>query len=174
MPMEWLPFTLFFPKAPSSSFRISWTSPLCSRLPPPAPPPPHVFCTLTLPPNAATVSFRTSSTALRASSATTSRPCTPCSSTNRLTSAVEPRATPCIKICTTSPSGDCVAGHAVSSRCHTRCRPAASIVCSWTALQHIDEANGCLVVLPGSHKGSLLTHDYPDWEGTPCSARPTF
>ena len=45
------------------------------------------------------------------------------------------------------------------------CRPAASIVCSWTALQHIDEANGCLVVLPGSHKGSLLTHDYPDWEG---------
>ncbi len=45
------------------------------------------------------------------------------------------------------------------------CRPAASIVCSWSALQHIDEANGCLVVLPGSHKGSLLTHDYPDWEG---------
>eukprot|EP00002_Diphylleia_rotans_P011112 TRINITY_DN21_c0_g1_i1.p1 TRINITY_DN21_c0_g1~~TRINITY_DN21_c0_g1_i1.p1 ORF type:complete len:321 (-),score=70.49 TRINITY_DN21_c0_g1_i1:230-1192(-) len=44
-------------------------------------------------------------------------------------------------------------------------RPANKIVCAWTALQRIDRENGCLVALPGSHKGELLEHDYPDWEG---------
>lgn len=44
-------------------------------------------------------------------------------------------------------------------------RPADRIVCSWTAMQKINRENGCLVVLPGTHKGTLLQHDYPDWKG---------
>ncbi|XP_062862421.1 phytanoyl-CoA dioxygenase, peroxisomal [Trichomycterus rosablanca] len=44
-------------------------------------------------------------------------------------------------------------------------RPADRIVCAWTAMEKVTRQNGCLVVLPGSHKGSLLQHDYPDWEG---------
>ena len=43
-------------------------------------------------------------------------------------------------------------------------RPADAIVATWTALQHCDRENGCLVVLPGSHKGELLEHENPDWE----------
>ena len=43
-------------------------------------------------------------------------------------------------------------------------RPADRIVCSWTAMQRINRENGCLVVLPGTHKGKLLQHDYPKWE----------
>jgi phytanoyl-CoA hydroxylase len=45
-------------------------------------------------------------------------------------------------------------------------RPADRIVCSWTAMQHIDRTNGCLVVIPGSHRnpGVLMEHGYPDWE----------
>ena len=30
-------------------------------------------------------------------------------------------------------------------------RPADRIVCAWTAMEHIDDKNGCLVVLPGTH-----------------------
>ncbi|CAF1201538.1 unnamed protein product [Rotaria sordida] len=44
-------------------------------------------------------------------------------------------------------------------------RPADRIVCAWTAMQHIHRDNGCLVVLPGTHKGELLEHGYPKWEG---------
>ncbi|XP_078340270.1 phytanoyl-CoA dioxygenase, peroxisomal-like [Crassostrea virginica] len=44
-------------------------------------------------------------------------------------------------------------------------RPADRIVCSWTAMEKVNRENGCLVVLPGSHKGELLRHDYPEWEG---------
>ncbi|XP_074124725.1 phytanoyl-CoA dioxygenase, peroxisomal [Sminthopsis crassicaudata] len=44
-------------------------------------------------------------------------------------------------------------------------RPPNSIVCAWTAMEHIDRNNGCLVVLPGTHKGTLKPHDYPKWEG---------
>ncbi|XP_069083626.1 phytanoyl-CoA dioxygenase, peroxisomal-like [Pleurodeles waltl] len=44
-------------------------------------------------------------------------------------------------------------------------RPADQIVCAWTAMERIDHSNGCLVVLPGTHKESLKEHDYPDWEG---------
>ncbi|XP_069847831.1 phytanoyl-CoA dioxygenase, peroxisomal-like isoform X1 [Dipodomys merriami] len=44
-------------------------------------------------------------------------------------------------------------------------RPSNLIVGVWTAMEHIDRNNGCLVVLPGSHKGSLKPHDYPKWEG---------
>ncbi|XP_046584924.1 phytanoyl-CoA dioxygenase, peroxisomal-like isoform X1 [Haliotis rubra] len=44
-------------------------------------------------------------------------------------------------------------------------RPAKRIVCSWTAMEPVNRQNGCLVVLPGSHKGELLEHGYPEWEG---------
>uniref|UniRef100_S4RHR3 phytanoyl-CoA dioxygenase n=1 Tax=Petromyzon marinus TaxID=7757 RepID=S4RHR3_PETMA len=43
--------------------------------------------------------------------------------------------------------------------------PADRIVCAWTAMQHIDRENGTLVVLPGTHKGDLKPHAYPEWEG---------
>lgn len=43
-------------------------------------------------------------------------------------------------------------------------RPADRIVCSWTAMEAITPANGCLIVLPGTHKGVLHQHDYPSWE----------
>ncbi|XP_058388800.1 phytanoyl-CoA dioxygenase, peroxisomal-like [Diceros bicornis minor] len=44
-------------------------------------------------------------------------------------------------------------------------RPSNNIVCAWTAMEHVDRNNGCLAVLPGTHKGSLKPHDYPQWEG---------
>ncbi|KAM4039179.1 phytanoyl-CoA dioxygenase, peroxisomal [Anomaloglossus baeobatrachus] len=44
-------------------------------------------------------------------------------------------------------------------------RPADLMVCAWTAMERIDRSNGCLVVLPGTHKGVLKQHDYPEWEG---------
>jgi len=44
-------------------------------------------------------------------------------------------------------------------------RPADRIVCAWTALEPVTITNGCLVVVPGSHLGSLLPHEYPKWEG---------
>jgi len=44
-------------------------------------------------------------------------------------------------------------------------RPAEKIVCAWTAMEKVHRDNGCLVVVPGTHKGELLEHDYPDWEG---------
>ena len=45
-------------------------------------------------------------------------------------------------------------------------RPADRIVCAWTAMEKVDRSNGCLVVLPGTHKGTLLKHDYPKWEAS--------
>ncbi|XP_029901188.1 phytanoyl-CoA dioxygenase, peroxisomal [Myripristis murdjan] len=44
-------------------------------------------------------------------------------------------------------------------------RPADRIVCAWTAMEAISRQNGCLVVLPGTHTGTLKEHDYPTWEG---------
>lgn len=44
-------------------------------------------------------------------------------------------------------------------------RPANKIVCAWTAMQKVTRENGCLVVIPGTHKGELREHGYPDWEG---------
>jgi len=45
-------------------------------------------------------------------------------------------------------------------------RPADRIVASWTAMEHVHRQNGCLVVIPGSHKeGRLRLHKYPDWKG---------
>jgi len=40
-------------------------------------------------------------------------------------------------------------------------RPADRIVAAWTAVERVNEDNGCLVVIPGSHKGKLLPHGYP-------------
>ncbi|GBG34873.1 Phytanoyl-CoA dioxygenase, peroxisomal [Hondaea fermentalgiana] len=44
-------------------------------------------------------------------------------------------------------------------------RPADKIIATWVAMEHIHRDNGCLAVIPGSHKGPLLTHGNPDWEG---------
>ncbi|XP_019866805.1 phytanoyl-CoA dioxygenase, peroxisomal [Aethina tumida] len=39
-------------------------------------------------------------------------------------------------------------------------RPANNIVASWTAVENVDETNGCLFVVPGTHTGQLYKHDY--------------
>ncbi|CAG2174101.1 unnamed protein product, partial [Oppiella nova] len=44
-------------------------------------------------------------------------------------------------------------------------RPVDRIVGAWTAMETINRANGCLVAIPGTHKGEHLAHDYPEWEG---------
>ncbi|KAI6225221.1 hypothetical protein M3Y99_01366900 [Aphelenchoides fujianensis] len=45
-------------------------------------------------------------------------------------------------------------------------RPADFITCAWTAMERIHRQNGCLVVVPGSHRtNGLLVHEYPKWEG---------
>lgn len=43
-------------------------------------------------------------------------------------------------------------------------RPADNIICSWTAMEHVDDRNGCLLVEPGSHRRTLMPHGYPEWE----------
>jgi phytanoyl-CoA hydroxylase len=43
-------------------------------------------------------------------------------------------------------------------------RPADSIVASWTALERVTRENGCLAIVPGSHKGELLPHGNMDWD----------
>jgi phytanoyl-CoA hydroxylase len=43
-------------------------------------------------------------------------------------------------------------------------RPAERIVGTWTALERCTRANGCLVVLPGSHQRGLLPHELPSWK----------
>ena len=40
-------------------------------------------------------------------------------------------------------------------------RPADRLVASWTALEPVTRENGCLVVVPGSHRGELLPHGNP-------------
>jgi phytanoyl-CoA hydroxylase len=40
-------------------------------------------------------------------------------------------------------------------------RPADKIVASWTALQRVHRGNGCLSVVPGSHRGILRRHESP-------------
>eukprot|EP00128_Syssomonas_multiformis_P017281 Colp12_sorted_trinity150504_noHs@9032 len=49
-------------------------------------------------------------------------------------------------------------------------RPADKIVGAWTAMQTVTRQNGCLVAIPGSHKGAwqeggkLYDHSAPDWK----------
>ena len=45
-----------------------------------------------------------------------------------------------------------------------RFRPADGVVGVWTALLPASRETGCLAVLPGSHRGGLLTHGTPEWE----------
>ena len=45
-----------------------------------------------------------------------------------------------------------------------RIRPADRIIGTWTAFGATNRENGCLAVIPGSHKGPLLDHGNPDWE----------
>ncbi len=45
-----------------------------------------------------------------------------------------------------------------------RIRPAEGIVGVWTAISETTRENGCLAVIPGSHRGELLQHGDPDWE----------
>ena len=42
-------------------------------------------------------------------------------------------------------------------------RPADKIVASWTAIDRCTRENGCIAVVPGSHRGSLGRHGDPDW-----------
>lgn len=43
-------------------------------------------------------------------------------------------------------------------------RPAERIVGISTALERCTRENGCLVVVPGSHRAGLLPHENPEWE----------
>ena len=43
-------------------------------------------------------------------------------------------------------------------------RPAEAILATWVAIDRCTPENGCLVVVPGSHRGELLQHERPDWE----------
>lgn len=43
-------------------------------------------------------------------------------------------------------------------------RPASAIVAVWTAMLPTNRDNGCLAVIPGSHKEGILTHGTPDWD----------
>uniref|UniRef100_A0A673Y890 phytanoyl-CoA dioxygenase n=1 Tax=Salmo trutta TaxID=8032 RepID=A0A673Y890_SALTR len=43
--------------------------------------------------------------------------------------------------------------------------PADRIVFSWTTMEKVHRQNVSLMVLPGSHHGTLKEHDYPEWEG---------
>jgi len=43
-------------------------------------------------------------------------------------------------------------------------RPADMIVAAWTAISPCRRENGCLAIVPGSHRAGLLRHGSPGWE----------
>ena len=43
-------------------------------------------------------------------------------------------------------------------------RPGDAVVGTWTALEPVTRANGCLAVLPGSQRGELSPHEIPGWD----------
>lgn len=43
-------------------------------------------------------------------------------------------------------------------------RPADRIICAWTAMERVHRQNGCLFVVPGTHRTRLHPHEYPEWE----------
>lgn len=43
-------------------------------------------------------------------------------------------------------------------------RPENQILATWTAVSATTRANGCLCVIPGSHRRGLLEHKLPNWE----------
>lgn len=45
-----------------------------------------------------------------------------------------------------------------------RIRPPEKLIAVWTAITPTNRDNGCLAVVPGSHKKGLLSHTTPDWE----------
>ena len=45
-----------------------------------------------------------------------------------------------------------------------RIRPADSIVAAWTSLNPAVRDNGCLAVIPGSHRAPLQQHGDPEWD----------
>lgn len=45
-----------------------------------------------------------------------------------------------------------------------RIRPPEKIVAVWTAITPTNRDNGCLAVIPHSHKVGLMSHSTPDWE----------
>jgi len=44
-------------------------------------------------------------------------------------------------------------------------RPAKRVICAWTAMEHVHSKNGCLILIPGSHRRTLQPHEYPNWGG---------
>jgi len=42
--------------------------------------------------------------------------------------------------------------------------PADDVCATWTAINRVDRSNGCLSVIPGSHRSPLQTHALPKWE----------
>ena len=102
--------------------------------------------------------------------------CTPCSSTSHQTQGQSPPDTPSTKVKFHTYIHLCRGHPFISSFFpsllppptadlhYFNFRPADRIVCSWTAMEHVHQRNGCLVVLPGTHKGDLLQHVYPKWE----------
>ena len=47
---------------------------------------------------------------------------------------------------------------------HSTVTPMVKIIATWTAIDPCTRENGCLAVIPGSHKGELGWHGDPDWE----------
>ena len=45
-----------------------------------------------------------------------------------------------------------------------RMRPPEKIVAAWTAISPCTRENGCLAVVPGSHRLGLLDHKLPEWQ----------
>ena len=45
-----------------------------------------------------------------------------------------------------------------------RMRPAEKIVAAWTAISPCTRENGCLAVVPGSHRMGVQQHELPDWD----------
>ena len=43
-------------------------------------------------------------------------------------------------------------------------RPADAMLGTWTAISPANRGNGCLAVIPGSHREGFLDHAEPDWE----------
>lgn len=43
-------------------------------------------------------------------------------------------------------------------------RPADRIIGTWTAIERVNRENGCLCVVPGTHRLPLQKHVLPDWE----------
>ncbi len=43
-----------------------------------------------------------------------------------------------------------------------KCEPADHVITAWIAMDDVDESNGCLRYISGSHKGSVLPHETPD------------